>query len=136
MSTYTYIGLAVLINRINKSNITVGVDGSLYRYHPRFKRNMEKCMKILVNKNIKFELQLSNDGSGVGAALTVAAEVLSTQSSKESTDNQKPKQRRRSHFLPNNGSGKEVALIAIVTNHFYKQKEKYLNQFQVWMIIM
>ncbi|CAF3360266.1 unnamed protein product [Rotaria sp. Silwood1] len=98
MSTYTYIGLAVLINRINKSNITVGVDGSLYRYHPRFKRNMEKCMKILVNKNIKFELQLSNDGSGVGAALTVAAEVLSTQSSKESTDNQKPKQRRRSHL--------------------------------------
>ncbi|CAF4250809.1 unnamed protein product, partial [Rotaria sp. Silwood2] len=90
-------GLAVIINRINKPNITVGVDGSLYRYHPRFKRNMEKCMKILVNKNIKFELQLSNDGSGVGAALTVAAEVLSTQSNKESTDNQKQKQRRRSH---------------------------------------
>ena len=46
-------GLAVIINRINKSNITVGVDGSLYRFHPRFKRNMEKCMKNLVNKNIK-----------------------------------------------------------------------------------
>ncbi|CAF1293884.1 unnamed protein product [Didymodactylos carnosus] len=35
-------GAAVLINRINKPTITVGVDGSLYRYHPRFKRNMEK----------------------------------------------------------------------------------------------
>ncbi|CAF1092553.1 unnamed protein product [Rotaria sordida] len=86
------IGLAVLINRINKPNITVGVDGSVYRYHPRFKRNMEKCMKLLVNKNIKFDLQLSNDGSGVGAALTVAAEVLSTQNLKESSSNQKQRQ--------------------------------------------
>jgi len=47
------LGLAVIINRINKPNVTVGVDGSLYRYHPRFKRNMEKCMKTVVNKNIK-----------------------------------------------------------------------------------
>jgi hexokinase len=47
------LGLSVIINRINKPNVTVGVDGSLYRYHPRFKRNMEKCMKTLVNKNIK-----------------------------------------------------------------------------------
>lgn len=47
------LGLAVIINRINKPNITVGVDGSLYRYHPRFKKNMEKAMKELVNKNIK-----------------------------------------------------------------------------------
>lgn len=62
-------GLAVIINRINKPNITVGVDGSLYRYHPRFKRNMEKCMKTLVSKNIKFKLTLSDDGSGKGAAL-------------------------------------------------------------------
>jgi len=72
-------GLAVIINNINKPNITIGVDGSLYRYHPRFKKNMEKCMKALVNKHIKFELKLSNDGSGIGAALTVAAEALSNQ---------------------------------------------------------
>ncbi|CAF4417187.1 unnamed protein product [Rotaria socialis] len=75
-------GVAVLINRINKPHITVGVDGSLYRYHPRFERNMQKCIKNLVNKNIKFEMSLSNDGSGVGAALTVAAEVLSCQNDK------------------------------------------------------
>ncbi|CAF3861549.1 unnamed protein product [Rotaria magnacalcarata] len=61
--------LTVVINRINKPNVTVGVDGSLYRYHPRFKRNMEKCIKTLVNKNIKFKLTLSDDGSGKGAAL-------------------------------------------------------------------
>ncbi|CAF0969806.1 unnamed protein product [Rotaria magnacalcarata] len=95
-------GLAVLINRINKPQITVGVDGSLYRYHPRFKRNMEKCIKNLVNKNIKFEISLSDDGSGIGAALTVAAEVLSCQSDKNSSDKQKPKQRRRSHVSSSN----------------------------------
>jgi hypothetical protein len=46
-------GLAVLINRIGKPDVTVGVDGSLYRYHPRFKRNMERCMETLVHKDIK-----------------------------------------------------------------------------------
>ncbi len=107
---YSHLGLSVIINRINKPNITVGVDGSLYRYHPRFKRNMEKCMKILVNKNIKvcinredkvhrkthtfqFDLQLSNDGSGIGAALTVAAEVLSSEEKKKSSIKQKSRRR-------------------------------------------
>lgn len=51
------IGLSVIINRIKNPSITVGVDGSLYRYHPRFKRNMEKCMKNLVNKNIKVSIR-------------------------------------------------------------------------------
>ena len=46
-------GLAVIINRINRPAITVGVDGSVYRYHPRFKKNMEKSMKDMVNKHIK-----------------------------------------------------------------------------------
>ncbi|CAF1519347.1 unnamed protein product [Rotaria sp. Silwood1] len=62
-------GLAVLINRMGKSNITIGVDGSLYRYHPRFKRNMERCMETLVHKDLKFKWALSDDGSGKGAAL-------------------------------------------------------------------
>lgn len=47
------LALAVLINRIGKPNVTVGVDGSLYRYHPRFKRNMEKCLKGLVHRNTR-----------------------------------------------------------------------------------
>jgi hypothetical protein len=81
---------------------------------------MEKCMKTLVNKNIKvcrdnnckkrnqrrdececmeknnifqFDLQLSNDGSGIGAALSVAAEVLSTQENKKSPIKNKPRRR-------------------------------------------
>lgn len=32
--------------------------------------------------SFQFDLQLSNDGSGIGAALTVAAEVLSTEEKK------------------------------------------------------
>ncbi|CAF4426170.1 unnamed protein product, partial [Adineta steineri] len=67
-------GLAVLVNRIGKSDVTVGVDGSLYRYHPRFKRNMERCMETLVNKDVKFALETIPDASGIGAAVTAAAE--------------------------------------------------------------
>lgn len=52
-------GLAVLINRIGKPEVTVGVDGSLYRYHPRFKRNMERCMETFVNKDIKVNASFS-----------------------------------------------------------------------------
>ncbi|CAF2065766.1 unnamed protein product [Rotaria magnacalcarata] len=62
-------GLAVLINRMGKPTVTIGVDGSLYRYHPRFKRNMERSMEGLVNKDFKFKFALSDDGSGKGAAL-------------------------------------------------------------------
>ncbi|CAF1104645.1 unnamed protein product [Rotaria sordida] len=62
-------GLAVLINRIRKPHVTVGVDGSLYRYHPRFKYDMKRYMESLVNKDFQFTLTLSDDGSGVGAAM-------------------------------------------------------------------
>ena len=46
-------GLAVLLNHINKQNTTIAVDGSLYRFHPKFKSNMEKAMQMLVNPHIK-----------------------------------------------------------------------------------
>ncbi|CAF1168812.1 unnamed protein product [Adineta steineri] len=83
-------GLAVLINRINKPKVTVGVDGSVYRYHPRFGRNMEKCMQVLVNKNIKFQLSVSDDGSGKGAGLiAVVAERYLKRISQWNDNNQK-----------------------------------------------
>lgn len=31
-------GLSVLLNHINESNSTIAVDGSLYRFHPKFKK--------------------------------------------------------------------------------------------------
>lgn len=68
-------GLATLINRMNKTEITIAVDGSLYRFHPRFHNLM--CLKIqeLVKPGLKFKLALSHDGSGKGAALTAAVSL-------------------------------------------------------------
>lgn len=65
-------GLCVLINHINNPNITIAVDGSLYRFHPKFKKNMEKTMKILISPQIKYKMVLSMDGSGKGASLVAA----------------------------------------------------------------
>lgn len=64
--------LATLINKMDKPNVTVGVDGSVYRFHPKFHNLMMEKMSDLVNKNIHFDLMLSEDGSGRGAALVAA----------------------------------------------------------------
>ncbi|CAF0923065.1 unnamed protein product [Brachionus calyciflorus] len=63
-------GLAVLLNHINAPNVTIAVDGSLYRFHPKFKKNMEKAMQMLVLPHIRYQIVLSTDGSGIGAALS------------------------------------------------------------------
>ena len=50
---------------------TIGVDGSLFKKHPKFKRYMEETLKdILPEGNVT--LVLSEDGSGKGAALVAA----------------------------------------------------------------
>lgn len=55
-------------------NITCGVDGTVYRKHPTFKKIMQETTNlILENEPINVKYTLSNDGSGKGAALTVAA---------------------------------------------------------------
>lgn len=65
-------GIAALINRINKPNITVAVDGSLYRFHPYFDKLMLKKTQDLLNPGLKVHMMLSEDGSGKGAALVAA----------------------------------------------------------------
>lgn len=65
-------GLATLINRLNKPEMTIAVDGSLYRFHPRFHNLMNLKIQELIKKGLKFKLQLSHDGSGKGAALVAA----------------------------------------------------------------
>ena len=40
-------GIACLLNRINKPDVTVGVDGSLFKYHPHFKNIMKKKIQEL-----------------------------------------------------------------------------------------
>lgn len=67
-------GLACLINKMGYSSLTIGVDGSLYRYHPHFHDLMVEKISQLVDSNIvNVNLMLSEDGSGRGAALVAAS---------------------------------------------------------------
>ncbi|XP_012287629.1 hexokinase type 2 isoform X2 [Orussus abietinus] len=63
-------GIATLLEKMGENNVTVGVDGSVYRYHPHFHNLMTE--KISQLQKYKFDLMLSEDGSGRGAALVAA----------------------------------------------------------------
>jgi hexokinase len=63
-------GIATLINKMGESTVTVGVDGSVYRHHPHYHDIMMHRIGQFVDA--KFDLMLSEDGSGRGAALVAA----------------------------------------------------------------
>lgn len=63
-------GIATLLNKMSEDNVTVGIDGSVYRFHPHFHDLM--TAKISELQPYKFDLMLSHDGSGRGAALVAA----------------------------------------------------------------
>ncbi|XP_034178926.1 hexokinase A isoform X3 [Osmia lignaria lignaria] len=63
-------GIATLLNKMGENNVTVGIDGSVYRFHPHFHDLMTE--KISQLQHHKFDLMLSEDGSGRGAALVAA----------------------------------------------------------------
>lgn len=65
------ICLAALLERIDKKNVTIAIDGSLYEYHPRFEKSMKKYISLLAPRH-KFKLIHVKDGSGKGAALVSA----------------------------------------------------------------
>ncbi|NEU35729.1 hypothetical protein GN156_34290, partial [bacterium LRH843] len=52
--------------------VTIGVDGSVYRYHPHFHNLMMAKIRQLCRPDCQFKLMLSQDGSGRGAALVAA----------------------------------------------------------------
>lgn len=41
------VGLAALLERIDKKNVTIAVDGSLYKHHPRFETWMRQYIALL-----------------------------------------------------------------------------------------
>ena len=41
-------GIATLVRRVGKPNVTVGIDGSLYRFHPEFHRILTKTIDELL----------------------------------------------------------------------------------------
>ncbi|XP_066598065.1 hexokinase type 2-like isoform X1 [Prorops nasuta] len=65
------ICLAYLLERINKDDISIAVDGSLFKHHPRLETWMYKYIRLLAPGR-KFKLVLAEDGSGKGAALVSA----------------------------------------------------------------
>ncbi|XP_015371010.1 PREDICTED: hexokinase type 2-like isoform X1 [Diuraphis noxia] len=66
------VGLAVLLNKMDEKSVTIGVDGSVYRFHPYFHKLIMEKTRQLVKPDINFDLMLSEDGSGRGAALVAA----------------------------------------------------------------
>ncbi|XP_065202613.1 hexokinase type 2-like [Planococcus citri] len=79
-------GVATILNKMAVTPVTVGVDGSLYRYHPKYKEIMQEKIRCLTDSRIEFQLMLSEDGSGRGAAL-VAAVLVCNQAPRD-IDNQ------------------------------------------------
>ena len=65
-------GVAALLNKMGRRMVTVGMDGSLYKFHPHFQTRMTAKIRHLVDTNIHFNLVLSEDGSGRGAGLAAA----------------------------------------------------------------
>nr|XP_039251587.1 hexokinase-2-like [Styela clava] len=58
----------------NEINITVGVDGTVYKKHPTFAKNLKRKVDTLTEgRGIGVKFALSFDGSGKGAALIAAA---------------------------------------------------------------
>ncbi|KAG8194447.1 hypothetical protein JTE90_011055 [Oedothorax gibbosus] len=65
------ICLSSLLRRMNKEDVTIAIDGSLFKHHPKYDKYMEKFIKSLA-PNHKFQLILAEDGSGKGAGLVAA----------------------------------------------------------------
>lgn len=64
--------LVCLINKMNVKSLVIGIDGGVYRYHPTYHKLLVSNMNLLLKGSIKFDLTLSSDGSGRGAALIAA----------------------------------------------------------------
>lgn len=78
-----------LLLRMDRQFTVIGVDGSVYRCHPDYRNEMKRTITHLLAlkgaTHIKFELMLSEDGSGRGAALVAA---ISSESDQQQTKNQ------------------------------------------------
>lgn len=65
------ICVASLLDRIDKEQVTIAVDGSLYKHHPRLENWMKQYISLLTSGR-QFKLIHAEDGSGKGAALVAA----------------------------------------------------------------
>ncbi|XP_034097982.1 hexokinase type 2-like [Drosophila albomicans] len=69
----TSCAIVAMINQMNVESCTVAIDGGLCRYHPHYRNLIEQQMSILLKNASAYKIVLSEDGSGLGAALVAAA---------------------------------------------------------------
>ena len=63
--------LSNLVLRVEHDLVTIAVDGSVYKHHPKFHKLMTDFIHELIPKR-KFKIILAEDGSGKGAGLVAA----------------------------------------------------------------
>merc|ERR1719369_1092860 len=73
-------GITALLKKMDYHDVVIAIDGSVFRYHPHFPNIMRSRIAQLMGVEYQFDLMLSTDGSGRGAALVAA--VLQTQQQK------------------------------------------------------
>merc|ERR1719210_2809943 len=65
-------GLTALLKKMDYKDVVVAIDGSVFRFHPHFPNIMKSRISQLMGIEYNFDLMLSSDGSGRGAALVAA----------------------------------------------------------------
>ncbi len=65
-------GITALLKKMDYRDVVVAIDGSVFRFHPHFPNIMRSRISQLMGIDYKFDLMLSTDGSGRGAALVAA----------------------------------------------------------------
>lgn len=65
-------GITALLKKMDYKDVVVAIDGSVFRFHPHFENIMRSRIRQLMGTEYKFDLMLSTDGSGRGAALVAA----------------------------------------------------------------
>jgi len=65
-------GITALLKKMDYKDVVVAVDGSVFRFHPHFPNIVRSRIAQLMGTDYQFDLMLSTDGSGRGAALVAA----------------------------------------------------------------
>jgi len=65
-------GITALLKKMDYKDVVVAVDGSVFRFHPHFPNIVRSRIAQLMGIDYQFDLMLSTDGSGRGAALVAA----------------------------------------------------------------
>ncbi|CAH1408364.1 unnamed protein product [Nezara viridula] len=72
MSLLISMGLSEVIKRMDRKRITIAVDGSVYKYHPRIHNYLMDFISTLIDHKTEIKIILAEDGSGLGAACIAA----------------------------------------------------------------